>query len=290
MLAVAAMLLPAAAADAKAPIVAAAGDIACAPGGMVTATTCRQAKTAALFLGNPAIAAVLPLGDEQYETGALADFQAVYDASWGRALGKTHPVPGNHEYASGANGTGYFDYFGSRAGVRGKGWYSFHVGMWHLIALNANCSHIGGCGPLSPQMTWLKNDLAAHHPACTLAYWHQARFSSGPEGNLADYDAFWKVLYSHHVDVVLSAHNHLYERYALQTPARARDPKHGIREFVVGTGGKSLDPFTGPFTNGQFRQDTQFGVLKLTLHPHRYDWKFVSTAKHVLDSGETDCH
>ena len=115
-------------------------------------------------------------------------------------------------------------------------------------------------------MTWLRNDLAAHHPACTLAYWHQARFSSGPEGNLADYDTFWKVLYSHHVDVVLCGHNHVYERYALQTPAQVRDPKHGIREFVVGTGGRSLDPFTGPFTNGQFRQHTQFGVLKLTLH------------------------
>ena len=290
MLAAAAILWPAAAADAKAPIIAAAGDIACAPGGMATATTCRQAKTAALFLGNPAITAVLPLGDEQYENGALADFQAVYDTTWGRALGKTHPVPGNHEYASGANGAGYFAYFGSRAGQPGKGWYSFNIGKWHLIALNANCSHIHGCGPSSPQMTWLRNDLNAHHPACTLAFWHQARFSSGPEGNLADYDAFWKVLYSHHVDVVLSAHNHVYERYALQTPAQARDPQHGIREFVVGTGGKSLDPFTGPFTNGQFRQNTQFGVLKLTLHGQRYDWRFVSTTNGVLDSGQTDCH
>ena len=290
MLAAAAILWPAAAADAKAPIIAAAGDIACAPGGMATATTCRQAKTAALFLGNPAITAVLPLGDEQYENGALADFQAVYDTTWGRALGKTHPVPGNHEYASGANGAGYFAYFGSRAGQPGKGWYSFNIGKWHLIALNANCSHIHGCGPSSPQMTWLRNDLNAHHPACTLAFWHQARFSSGPEGNLADYDAFWKVLYSHHVDVVLSAHNHVYERYALQTPAQARDPRHGIREFVVGTGGKSLDPFTGPFTNGQFRQNTQFGVLKLTLHGQRYDWRFVSTTNGVLDSGQTDCH
>jgi len=290
MLAVAAIVWPAAAAAAKAPIIAAAGDIACAPGGVVTATTCRQAKTAGLFLGNPAITAVLPLGDEQYETGALADFQAVYDATWGRALGKTHPVPGNHEYAAGANGTGYFDYFGSRAGTPGRGWYSYQVGKWHLIALNSNCTHVGGCGPLSRQVTWLKNDLAAHHPACTLAYWHHARFSSGPNGNLPDYDAIWKVLYSHHVDVVLSGHDHLYERYALQTPAQARDPKHGIREFVVGTGGRSLDPFTGPFTNGQFRQDTQFGVLKLTLHARWYEWRFVSTGQGVLDSGQTDCH
>jgi hypothetical protein len=290
MLAVAAIVWPAAALAAKAPIIAAAGDIACAPGGVVTATTCRQAKTAGLFLGNPAITAVLPLGDEQYETGALADFQAVYDATWGRALGKTHPVPGNHEYAAGANGTGYFDYFGSRAGTPGRGWYSYQVGKWHLIALNSNCTHVGGCGPSSRQVTWLKNDLAAHHPACTLAYWHHARFSSGPNGNLADYDAFWKVLYSHNVDVVLSGHDHLYERYALQTPAQARDPKHGIREFVVGTGGRSLDPFTGPFTNGQFREDTQFGVLKLTLHARWYEWRFVSTGQGVLDSGQTDCH
>jgi hypothetical protein len=247
-------------------------------------------QTSNLFVGNPAITAVLPLGDEQYEDGLLSEYQGSYDRSWGRALGKSHPVPGNHEYASGSNGNGYFAYFGSRAGPVGKGWYSFHVGKWHIIALNANCSHVGGCGPSSPQMTFLKNDLAKHHPACTLAYWHQARFSSGPEGNLSDYDVFWKVLYSHHVDVVLSGHNHVYERYALQTPARARDPNHGIREFVVGTGGRSLDPFTGSFRNGQFRQDKQFGVLKLTLHPHRYEWRFVNTAKHVLDSGQTDCH
>jgi acid phosphatase type 7 len=290
LLVAAAILWPAATAGAAAPIVAAAGDIACAPGTPVTPTTCQQLATSDLFVGNPAIRAVLPLGDEQYETGALADFQQAYDASWGRALGKTHPVPGNHEYAAGQNGAGYFAYFGASAGTAGRGWHSFNLGSWHLIALNANCTHVGGCGPSSRQMTWLRNDLNAHHPDCTLAYWHQARFSSGPAGNLSDYDAFWKMLYNHGVDVVLSGHDHIYERYALQTPAQARDPKHGIREFVVGTGGRSLDPFSGPFTNGQFRENTQFGILKLTLHPHRYEWRFVSTAKHVLDSGQTDCH
>ena len=290
VLVAAATLWPAATAGAAAPIVAAAGDIACAPGDPVTPTTCHQMQTSNLFVGNPAITAVLPLGDEQYEDGLLSEFQNSYDLSWGRALGKTHPVPGNHEYASGSNGNGYFAYFGARAGTAGRGWYSFNVGQWHLVALNSNCSAVGGCGSSSPQVTFLKNDLAAHHPACTLAYWHHARFSSGPNGNLAAYDAIWKVLYSHHVDVVLSGHDHIYERYALQTSAQARDPKHGIREFVVGTGGRSLDPFTGPFTNGQFRQRSQFGILKLTLHPHRYEWRYVSAAKHVLDSGETDCH
>ena len=290
MLVAAATLWPAATAGAAAPIVAAAGDIACAPGDPVTPTTCHQMQTSNLFVGNPAITAVLPLGDEQYEDGLLSEFQNSYDLSWGRALGRTHPVPGNHEYASGSNGNGYFAYFGARAGTAGRGWYSFNVGQWHLVALNSNCSAVGGCGSSSPQVTFLKNDLAAHHPACTLAYWHHARFSSGPNGNLAAYDAIWKVLYSHHVDVVLSGHDHIYERYALQTPAQARDPKHGIREFVVGTGGRSLDPFTGPFTNGQFRQRSQFGILKLTLHPHRYEWRYVSAAKRVLDSGETDCH
>jgi 3',5'-cyclic AMP phosphodiesterase CpdA len=285
-----ATLVPAASAGAAAPIVAAAGDIACAPGHPVPPTTSRLRRTSNRCAGTPAIAAVLALGDEQYEDGLLAEFQGAYDPSWGRALGKTHPVPGNHEYASGSNGAGYFAYFGTRAGNPAKGWYSFHVGKWHLIALNSNCSAVGGCGSSSPQVTWLKNDLAAHHPACTLAYWHHARFSSGPNGNLAAYDAIWKVLYSHHVDVVLSGHDHIYERYALQTPAQARDSKHGIREFVVGTGGRSLDQFTGPFTNGQFRERTQFGILKLTLHPQRYEWRFVTTAKHVLDSGATDCH
>jgi hypothetical protein len=116
-------------------------------------------------------------------------------------------------------------------------------------------------------VTWLKNDLAAHHPACTLAYWHHARFSSGPNGNLPDYDAIWKVLYSHHVDVVLSGHDHIYERYALQTPAQARDPQARdprVRRRHRAAGRSTA--FTAPFTNGQFRERTQFGVLKLTLH------------------------
>jgi hypothetical protein len=273
-----------------APVIAAAGDIACPPGVRPTRDSCRQARTARLVVGHRRIKAVLPLGDEQYPDGSLRDFLAVYARTWGRAFRKTYPVPGNHEYNV-PRAAGYFGYFGARALARRKSWYSYRVGRWHLIALNANCRNIGGCGTNAPQTTWLQRDLIRHHPACTLAYWHQARFSTGADhGNLGAYDTWWRILYRHHVDVVLSAHDHLYERYALQTPKKVHDRRRGIREFVVGTGGASLDAFRGSPPNLQVRQNTHFGVLKLTLHHRRYNWRFVTAGHRILDRGSTRCH
>jgi hypothetical protein len=271
------------------PVIAAAGDIACPPGRATTRTTCRDALTARLLIGRAHLRAVLPLGDEQYPSGSLRHFRRAYGHTWGRVLRKTHPVPGNHEYRSGGAG-GYFRYFGARSGPRGKGWYSFHVGRWHLIALNANCTAIGGCGRRARQTRWLRADLRRHRPRCTLAYWHQARFSTGARhGNLPAYDTWWRVLYNHGVDVVLGGHDHLYERYARQTPTRQRDRRHGIREFVVGTGGVGLVRPRGSGRHLRFRQHRHFGVLKLTLHPRKYGWRFV-TGRGVLDSGSTRCH
>jgi Big-like domain-containing protein/calcineurin-like phosphoesterase family protein len=282
------------------PVLLAAGDIACDPtsgsfnGGLGSATSCRQQHTSDLLVGESG-AEVLALGDNQYENGALANYQQSFDPAWGRVKSRIHPVPGNHEYGT-ENAAGYFDYFNGAgnltgpAGERGKGYYSFEVGSWHVIALNSSCSAVGGCGVGSPQEQWLRADLAAHPSACTLAYWHHPLFSSGPHGNSAFMGPIWQALYDAGADVVLSGHDHEYERFAPQSASGAADPVRGIREFVVGTGGRSHYTLGTPQPNSAVRSDDTFGVLKLTLRDNGYDWRFLPEAGRTFtDSGSDVC-
>lgn len=277
------------------PIIAAAGDIACDPadanfnGGLGTATACRMKATSDLMLGL-GLTAVLTLGDNQYENGTLAKYQASYDPSWGRLNAIVRPVPGNHEYVT-AGAAGYYSYFGAAAGVPAKGYYSYDLGGWHLIALNSNCAAVGGCGAGSQQAQWLAADLTAHPGTCTLAYWHHPRFSSGPHGNDDISDAFWQTLYAAGADVVLNGHDHVYERFAPQSPAGAPDPAQGIRQFTVGNGGKNLTSFPIVRANSEVRNATAFGVLEMTLHSDGYIWRFLSApGGAVLDQGASLCH
>ena len=236
------------------------------------------------------LAAVLPIGDEQYEDGQYWKFLQSYDPSWGRLNSLARPVPGNHDYET-QGGSGYFTYFGSRAGDPTKGWYSYDIGAWHVIALSGECASVGGCGAGSAQETWLRSDLAAHSNLCTLAYWHEPRFSSGFNGSSTAYSAFWNDLYNAHADVVLNGHDHDYERFAPQDPSQNPDP-NGIREFIVGTGGESHLAFTTTTPNSQVFNNDTFGVLELTLHPRTgYDWQFVPVNGGTFtDSGSGTCH
>jgi hypothetical protein len=281
------------------PIVAAAGDIACDPKSPnrrdAVAGTCVDRATSDLLLSHD-LDAVLTLGDNQYEHGTLAAFESSYDRTWGRLKAITHPVVGNHEYLT-PGAAGYFDYFDGpgrpegRAGRRGEGWYSFDVGAWHVVALNSMCDEVGGCGPGSLQLEWLKADLAAHPAPCTLAYWHHPRFSSGVPGSNDRTDAFWRVLYDAGADLVLGGHSHDYERFAPQTPDAAFDGARGIRELVVGTGGKNNYPFGLVRPNSEVRDDATSGVLLLTLHPDGYDWRFDPVPGDTLrDAGSGACH
>jgi hypothetical protein len=246
--------------------VVAAGDIACP---LSLACTDTSALVESL---QPA--AVLALGDIQYERGELADFQAVYDKSWGRFKATTHPAPGNHEYST-PGAAGYFAYW------KVDPWYSFDIGGWHVISLNSNCRSVGGCGTGSPQERWLKADLAAHKATCTLAFWHHPRWSSGIHGTDPGYDTFWSDLAAAGADVVLSGHDHDYERFG-------RD--RGIRQFVVGTGGRSLYPVLQREVRSEVVNDDTFGVLKLTLRPASYAWEFVPAGDgRFTDTGQTDC-
>jgi acid phosphatase type 7 len=266
------------------PTIAAAGDIAC-DSSTRGATTCHQAATADLLAaGN--FTAVLGLGDHQYPTGALIDFNAYYDPTWGRVKAKTYPTPGNHEYQT-SDAAGYFAYFGDRAGPTGRGYYSFDVGSWHIISLNSEISTAAG----SPQEAWLKADLATSSQRCTLAYWHRPLFSSGPHGDNPSVKPLWDVLYATGAEVVLAGHDHDYERFAPQTPSGSADATRGIREFVVGTGGKEHYSISSTKPNSQIHNTDTFGVLQLTLHSDGYDWKFLPEAgKTFTDSGSSSCH
>jgi acid phosphatase type 7 len=244
--------------------------------------------TSNLLTSGP-LAAVLTLGDNQYEDNAYSKYQVSYHPSWGRVKSLIRPGIGNHEYLT-ASAAGYFQYFGAAAGDPSKGYYSFDVGSWHLIALNSNCSQVGGCGSGSPQEQWLRADLAAHSNACTLAYWHHPRWSSGQHGSNTSYNAFWQDLYAAHADVVLNGHDHDYERFAPQAPDGSGNV-NGLREFVVGTGGKNHYGFTTVQPNSEVRNSDTYGVLKLTLHPTSYDWRFIPVAgRSFADSGTTSCH
>jgi hypothetical protein len=259
------------------PVVVAAGDIAM-PGGHQRLTSDRVLEL------DPD--RVLVLGDNQYRNGELGEYRRFYDPTWGRFKASTRPVPGNHEYET-AGAAGYFSYFGRAARPKGHSYYSFDLGGWHLIALNSSIDH----GPGSAQERWLRADLVATAKRCILAYWHFPRFSSGAhQGSWGSLGTLWNDLYDARADVVLSAHEHTYERFARQTPW-AKASRQGVRQFVVGTGGADLLGFAAHQPNSQVRIGNVHGVLELVLHPASYDWRFISENGSVLDTGgPVTCH
>src|SRR5881396_2225568 len=230
---------------------------------------------------------VFALGDNAYPDGTPSDYANCYDPTWGRFKARTRPVPGNHDYNT-AGAAGYFGYFGAAAGEPGKGYYSFNLGAWHIIALNSDLPMDAG----STQEQWLRADLAAHPAACTLAYWHHPLFSSSTVAVLGAAEAAWQDLYDAGAELVLNGHHHDYERFAPQNPAGEVDQVHGIREFVAGTaGGEGLFPFGATAPHSEVRDNETFGVLKLTLRARDYDWEFVPVpGKSFRDSGSGTCH
>ncbi|MCE7984816.1 MAG: hypothetical protein DYG89_26895 [Caldilinea sp. CFX5] len=233
---------------------------------------------------------VATLGDHVYDDESPTRFATCYEGSWGRHKARTRPAAGNHDYHVPA-ASDYFAYFGAAAGDPQKGYYSYDLGAWHIIVLNSNCEEVGGCKAGSPQEQWLRADLAANPKACTLAYWHHPRFSSSTHhGNEVRMTAFWQALYDYGADVVLSGHDHTYERFALQDANGVAAPGRGIRQFVVGTGGGSLYPLGTPIANSEVGRDDTFGVLQLALYPTSYTWEFIPVAgQSFTDQGSAPC-
>ena len=233
---------------------------------------------------------VFAAGDNAYPNGSSKNYEECYDPTWGQFKDRTKPVPGNHEYET-AKAAGYRDYFGAAAvNADDDTWYSFDLGTWHVVMLDSACSKVGGCKKDDPQGRWLADDLAASRAACTLAIWHEPRFSSGFHGNDRTVGPFWDLLYDAGADVIVNGHDHDYERFAPQDPDANEDRERGIREFVVGTGGTTLRRFEDTAENSELRATVSHGVLKLVLHPTSYDWEFVPTEGPFSDSGTGPCH
>jgi len=227
---------------------------------------------------------VFTLGDNAYSSGTRADFQNCYEPTWGRFKYRTRPSPGNHDYAT-PGATPYFEYFGENAGPFGLGYYSYPVGAWHVISLNSNVGTDSG----SAQANWLRADLQQYaNYRCTLAYWHHPLYSSGQNGNNDYMRDMYRILYNANVDVLLTGHDHTYERFAPQDADGRLDTARGIREFVVGTGGVPLYDFPSVKPNSEVRLKAH-GVIRLILSSDRYQWDFLAVSG-AGDSGSQSCH
>lgn len=238
---------------------------------------------------------VFVAGDLAYEKGTAAEFKNCYHPSWGQFKDRTRPAVGNHEYNS-HSAAGYFGYWGEQAGPPGMGFYSYDLGVWHIVVLNTNCNEkgLGGCARGSPQESWLRDDLAKRPEACILAYGHHPLNSSGVKKKHAmhpELKPLWDDLYAARADLVLAGHEHFYERFASQDPQGNPDGARGIRQIIVGTGGREHDKIGTPVRNSEVRDAKTYGVLKLTLAPGRYDWEFVPVEGATFrDSGSGVCH
>ena len=219
---------------------------------------------------------IAALGDLVYPDGTEADFRSCFDPSWGPLAARIRPALGNHEYRSGSARAAI-----ERFHLPRRGWYGYELGSWHVVVLNSNCDEIGGCGRLSPQWRWLRDDLARHPALCTLAYWHHPRFSSGLHGSTATMAPLWNLLARAHAEIVLAGHDHDYERFA---------PVDGIRSFVVGTGGAERYPVLFARRGSVVHDTGTFGVLRLRLGPRGYTWRFLPAADGTFtDAGSGDC-
>ena len=259
------------------PVVLIAGDVAqCdVPGAQLTGQ---------LINSLPA-AVVLVVGDVAYPSGTLEQFAHCYEPAWGAFKARTYPAPGNHDYRT-PGAKGYFDYFGARAGDRNKGYYSFDIGQWHVVSLNSNRELERG----SPQMAWLKADLKQHRQTCVLAYWHHPRFSSGPHGDNTRVQALWALLYQQGVSVVVTGHDHDYERFTPMNASGEPDAIRGIRSFVAGTGGAHHYLLGQRHPLSVVWHGDSWGVLKLTLGAHSYAWEFLPVGgSDFHDAGSAQC-
>jgi len=259
-----------------APVLVGAGDIArCDLSG--------SEQTAKLLDGISGT--VFAAGDNAYMQGSASDYRNCYDPTWGRHRSRTRPVPGNHEYQT-AGAAGYFEYFGASAGPSSLGYYSYTLGTWLVLAVNSEVP----IGVGSAQLQWVRDQLATSQHRCTAVYWHRPLFSSGTNGPNPDMLELWRVLYTMNVDIVINGHDHVYERFAPQTPEGRLDSAKGIRQFTVGTGGSSPTTVRRAALNSEVVASV-WGVAAFTLQNDGYTWAFIPVQGEAFtDSGTGVCH
>ncbi|MEO8107320.1 MAG: metallophosphoesterase [Actinomycetes bacterium] len=290
--------------------IAAVGDLACDSdntsfkNGLGTSTKCQQMQVSNVMVADTSVTDVLGLGDFQYYCDDAADFEVSYTPSWGRVNDLMTPVAGNHEYTGGHDPYGkecpagnstaqtYFNYFGAAAHPETVGHFSFDLGNWHLVGLNAQCSrkNVGGCGATAAQTKWLEADLAASTQPCTLAFWHQPLFTGAGGGKTTAYQPWWNSLYAAGADVVLNGHRHNYQRFGSLNPSGARDADNGITQYVAGTGGESLQSFSSTaFPQPEYKLKG-YGYLRLDLEENGWSSDFVTSTGSAVDNFSGTCH
>jgi hypothetical protein len=240
--------------------------------------------------------AVFTLGDNAYSSGTTAQFNQCFAPSWGDPqkgiIKSLHPSPGNHEYQT-LNADPYYKYFGPAAGDEGRGYYSYDVGAWHVVVVNSEIvvNSAFTDAARQAQMDWVEKDLKTHKKLCTVAYWHNPRFSSGWHGSDRRFIPMWRILYDNDVDLVLNGHDHDYERFRPMTPDGVADTAKGITEIVAGTGGEELRGFSSDINaNSLYRIEGRAGVLLLTLGAAEYRSAFIEIGGRVWDQSGGKCH
>jgi hypothetical protein len=241
--------------------------------------------------------AVFLLGDIAYPDGSERDFQFCFTPSWGdsakRIMAKVYPTPGNHEHEADGGAAPYYEYFGKRAGSPRKGYYSYDLGEWHVVVLNSEIvvNGIFTAEERADQEKWLREDLAGSSKKCSVAYWHHPLYSSGWHGNDSRLVTLWRILHEHGVDVILTGHDHNYERFKPLLPQGVVDTTAGMVQFVVGTGGGGLRNFRGAISpHSAFRLQGYYGVLKLTLGAGEWRSIFIDTNGSTWDPAGGRCH
>lgn len=257
------------------PVLLAAGDIATCAGDADEAT-------GRLLAEQPGV--VVALGDLAYPDGSERAFRECWEPAWGQVRDRTLPAMGNHD-ARTPDAAGYFATFGELAGPEPQGYHSYDLGSWHVVVLNSNCGMVGGCGPDSPQVAWLEEDLAATTTRNIAVYWHHPRWSTGHHGDTPAVATFWEVLVEAGADLVLSGHDHDYQRFVPLDAGGSPDPD-GAVAFVVGTGGIELRALGPDRDTVAFRQDSKHGVLRVELEACGFDWAFLAVDGEQLDAGQ----
>lgn len=229
---------------------------------------------------------ILLAGDIAYFQGTAANFRDCFDPFWGQFRSRWHPVPGNHEYES-PGAAPYFAYFQDAAGPAGRGYYSFTAGDWLVLMLNSNNAQVPTTQG-SPQWEFVRGELERQRTPCTLAVWHHPLFTSGPGGNNTFMRDMWALLETHRVELIVTGHDHLYERFARQRWDGTADPVNGIRQITAGTGGAELYNFVRAAPNSEERI-MKSGVVRLTLRPGQVNWEFLGIDGSVNDPGLDTC-
>ncbi|MGE3887323.1 MAG: metallophosphoesterase [Vicinamibacterales bacterium] len=227
---------------------------------------------------------VLLVGDLAYMNGLLDEFRRCFDPDFGRLGARARPAPGNHDYGR-PDADGYFTYFGDRAGPGRRGYYAFRAGSWQVLMLNSSVP----INRHSEQYAWVQQRLQQEPARCTLAAVHHPLDSSGTSGANPWLRDMWGLLHDNGAEIVVSGHDHLYERFAPQDATQRPDPARGVRLFIAGTGGAPLYPRSRSAINSEIVIQSH-GALRLKLDPDSFEWMFLDVHGNALDRGMGTCH